>query len=220
MNLIKKQFEQFLITVNFGNRFEIVESIASYTLTGIKLSSGEDKSLDIFFFEDTVYQGTDIAYGEGRYGGIPDNEGVSVTFGIKDGESNTNYKITVTATTNLGNIYEEDLILQIKDTHDYDFIKQPSERFVVEMDFTHTLNKYDIRYDDTIQSQAVTATKTSDSTSATGTIIHASGIDDETKVNVVPKSGVGGEIYQITTKIVTAQGYQYQMDVLMECKEL
>lgn len=220
MNSIqKKQFEQFLITVNFNNRFEILESIASYTVTGIETSSGRDDSLSIFFFEDTVYQDTDIAYGDERYGGVPDNTGTSVTFGIKDGESDTNYKITVKVTTTLGNIYEEDLILQIKNKGDVYFTKQPSERFLVLMDFTHTLNKNDIRYDDTIQNQTVTATKTSNGTDATGLVVYSSAIDDETKVRIIHKSGTDGEIYRITTKIVTVQGYQYQMDVLMSAGE-
>lgn len=217
----KKGYEEFLITIDFEDRFEILESITSSSFVCVNLCTGAgiDESSSLLFYEDSVYQAVDVAYGDGRYGGIPDNTLFSITFGIKDGVVGNKYKITVKVTTNLGNVYEEDVILEIAENIDGYFQKQPSEKFTILMDFTHRLNNTDSRYDDTILSQSVTAIRKSDGADVTSSIIFASALEGTEKVKVGVQAGSNNEKYQIVNKIISTQGYKYQIDVSLSVEE-
>lgn len=219
MTIIKKEYEEFLITIDFGERFEILESITSFSVVCVNLCTGVDESSSLLFYEDSVYQATDVAYGEGRYGGIPDNAESSVTFGIKNGVVGNNYKVTVKLVTNLGNKLENDITLKIVSFTDGYARKQPYEKFVILMDFTNRLNNEDIRYDDTVSSQTVTVIRKSDGVDVTSDTIFASALEGTEKVKVGIQVGSNKKKYQIVNRIVSVQGYKYQMDVLMSVKE-
>lgn len=220
MNIItKKAFEEFLITIDFEDRFEIFETIASFSVVCVNLCTGIDESSSLLFYEDSVYQAIDVAYGEGRYGGVPDNAKSSVTFGIRNGVVGNKYKITAKVVTNIGNTYEEDIVLEIRETVEGYFPKQPYESFSILVDFIHRLNNDDIRYDDTVSSQVVTVKRKLDGVDVTGDIVFASGLEGSEKVKIGIKAGDNARFYQITNKIVSTQGYKYQMDILMDVNE-
>lgn len=217
--ITKKEFESFLITMDFEDRFEILESIVSFLVTCSNSCNGIDASDSVLFFEDSVYQAVDTFYGDGRYGGVFDNTKSSVTFGIINGIVGNKYKITTRLTTNLGNAYEEDIVLEITENVDSYFQKQPSEKFTILLDFKHRLNNADIRYDDTISSQAVTVVRESDGVDVTGSIVFASGVDGTEKIKIGVQAGSDNEAYRITSKIVSTHGYKYQVDLIMNVKE-
>mgnify|MGYP001561477396 CR=1 FL=1 len=215
----KKEYEEFLITIDFGDRFGILESISSFSVVCINLHTGNDESDSILFTEDSVYQDTDIGYGEERYGGLPDNSESSVTFGIKNGVVGNKYKVTVKATTNIGNLIEEDILLEIVECVEGYMQKQPSEKFSILMDFTNRLNDEDVRYDDIIATHDITVIRKSDGVVVTGSIVFGSALEGVEKVKVGVQGGINNEKYQIVNRIVSVQGYKYQMDVLMSVRE-
>lgn len=217
--IVKKEFEEFLITMDFEDRFEILEYISSFSVVCINLSTGENVSNSLLFLEDSFYQDIDIVYGEGRYGGMPDNALYSTTFGVRNGVQNLKYKITIKTITTLGNIYEEDIILTIINTVEDYFQKQPSEKFAVLMCFTNRLYNDDVRYEDAISTQSVVVVRGSDASDMTDDIIFTSGLEGTEKVKIVINAGSNMERYRITNKVVSTQGYKYQMDVLMAVKE-
>lgn len=219
MTITKKEYEEFLIILDFKDRLEILETIASFSVVCINLCTNIDESSTMLFFEDSVYQAVDVAYGEGRYGGIPDNLSFLTIFGIKNGVLGNKYKITVKATTNLGNLIEEDIVLEIVERIDGYMQKQPSEKFSILMDFTSRLNNVDIRYDDIISTQSITMIRKSDGVDVTGSIIFGSALEGTEKVKVGVQGGSNNEDYHLVDKIVTVGGYKYQMDALLSVDE-
>ncbi|MCR4293623.1 MAG: hypothetical protein NUV76_12190 [Candidatus Kuenenia sp.] len=217
--LFKKEYEEFLIIIDFEDRFEILETIASFSVVCVNLCTGIDESASLIFFEDSVYQATDVAYGEGRYGGIPDNLSFLTVFGIKNGILGNKYKITVKATTNLGNLYEEDIVLEVIERIDGYMQKQPSEKFSILMDFTNRLNNVDARYDDIISTQSITVIRKSDGVDVTGSIVFGSALEGAEKVKVGVQGGSNTEDYQMVNKIVSVGGYKYQVDALLSVDE-
>ena len=215
----KKEYEEFLIIINFEDRLEILETIASFSVICVNLCTGIDESSSLLFFEDSVYQAVDVAYGEGRYGGIPDNLLFSTIFGIKSGVLGNKYKITVKATTNLGNLVEEDIVLEVVERIDGYMQKQPSEKFSILIDFTNKLNNVDIKYDDTISIQSITVIRKSDGVDVTGSIVFGSALEGTEKVKVGVQGGSDNGDYQMVNKIVSVAGYKYQVDALLSVNE-
>ena len=217
--ITKKEFEEFLIIIDFEDRFEILETIASFSVVCVNLCTGIDESASLIFFEDSVYQAVDVAYGDGRYGGIPDNLSFWTVFGIKNGVLGNKYKITVKATTNLGNLIEEDIVLKIVESTDGYMQKQPSEKFSILMDFINRLNNVDSRYDDTISTQSITVIRKSDGVDVTSSIVFGSALEGAEKVKVGVQGGSNNEDYQMIDKIVSVGGYKYQLDALLSVDE-
>lgn len=214
--LTKKEYEEFLITIDFQSLFQSLEVNNSFVVTCFNLNTNVDESDTMLFYEDSSYGEGD--YGSGRYGGVPDNEISSVTFGVKGGTVGTNYEITAKVTTDLG-IYEKEIILVIADKVEGFVEKQPSEKFTISLDYINSLKNEDIRYDDTIYSQETTAIKKSDGSVVTGSVIYSSGLNGLYGVKIGIQAGVDLEKYQIINKIVSTLGYKYQLDVLMIVKE-
>lgn len=215
----KRVYEEFLITIDFGDRFQVLESIASFSVVCVNLCTNTAEP-SLLFYEDSVYQAEDVAYGEGRYGGVPDNMVSSVTFGIANGIVGNKYKITAVLTTNLGSVYEEDVILEVIDDVVEGYLqKQPSEKFVILASFVHRLNNDDIRYDDTIASQTVTVIRQSDGVDVTNSVVFSSGLEGTEKVKIGIQAGSDIEDYRIINKIVSVQGYKYQLDSLLSVKD-
>ena len=219
MTITKKEDEEFLIIIDFEDSFEILESIISFSVVCINLCTGIDESASLIFLEDSVYQAPDVAYGEGRYGGIPDNLLFLTVFGIKNGVLGNKYKITVKATTNLGNLIEEDIVLEVIECIDGYMQKQPSEKVSILMDFTNRLNNVDVRYDDTISTQSITVIRKSDGVDVTNSIVFGSALEGTEKVKVGVQGGSDNENYQMVNKIVSVAGYKYQIDALLSMDE-
>lgn len=208
----KKESEIFLRTINL----DIPDKISSFTMTCIDLETGLDVTSSILFSEDSVYQDVDIGYGEGRYGGMPDNQLSSVTFGIKAGVLGKLYKISINVITELASQHKIDIILEIVSKMDGFFEKQVFDKFTIELDYSNILYDEDIRYTDSILSQTVIVTRKSDNVIVTDDVIFASAIVGSDKVQIGVKDGTSNELYNIVNNIITTQGYAHQLDILMK----
>lgn len=215
----KKPSEAFLVTVDFDNRLVASETIDSFSVVCVD-TDNNTLSPALLFFEDTVYGEVDSDYGDGRYGGIPDNLKSSITYGIQDGSLNGLYKITVKIVTNLGDKYEEDLFFTPLENQDGKLEKQPYENVSFVLDYTSILFKDDIRYDDTISSQTTTIIDTLDNTDVTSDMFVANSIESDTTVKIKIKSSdtLDGN-FMIMNKITTTQEYKYQMNIIVIVEE-
>lgn len=191
----KKSYEKYPVRFNFSNDMTTLETVLSVVITCINPVTGADTS-------GAIISSSSIS--------TPD---VIVT--IMAGVVGDSHLLTCKATTNLSNVFEKEVIIKIVDSIEGTFTKQPQETYLISMDFTNILET-----GDTLASQTVTAIKKSDGSSATATVINGAGLDGTFKVSVVVKSGTSGETYLLTTKVVTASTYQYQMDVFMRTVEI
>lgn len=189
----KKTYDKFPVDVHFSHNLVANETVSSAIVTCINTETGVDSSSEIIHSTSTV--GT-----------------MTVRVVIKAGINGDKHKITVKATTNLLNIYEKEFIVEIIDTVDNVFAKQPSEIFIIAADFTN------MPITDTLATWSVTATKTSDGTASTGTVILADGLDG-LKILIGIQAGTDGDEHLIATKVVTTLGYQFQIDALMKIVE-
>lgn len=219
MDIIKKkEQDRFVIIIDYEQRFSPPETITSFSAVCIQTDTLVDVSSTMLFYEDTVYQQQDYNYGAGRYGGVPDNLLNSTMFGIQAGTSGSNYKITVKAITSQNNKFEKDVIVEVRDAIDASFIKQPYERFNIELNYYNMIFDEDVRYDDTISSQVNVVTRKIDGVVVTNDIVSASQIEGS-GVRLGIKDGTNGNAYNINNKITTVQGYNYALDVLMKVEE-
>lgn len=194
---IKTGYEEYPVYFNFKNFLSSAETVSSFVYTCVNTETGIDSSASIIE-------------------GTPSLATPRVTVGIKGGANGEIHKITVRATTSLGQVFELENFLEI----DNDFIGgtftiQPNEDILIACDF---VNNPDMG-SDSISTQAVTAIKTSDGTSATSTVILASSIDGKF-VKVKVGDCTANEVYRIEAKITTTAGNKYQMNILVSCKEL
>mgnify|MGYP001558596146 FL=1 len=215
----KKEQDRFLLTINFADNFAALEMIDSSFVVCVESQTAIDVSDSVLFFEDTNYQQTDIAYGDGRYGGIYDNLFSSITFGIQNGLNNKNYKITAKVITNFGNKYEKDIILELRNLYEGNIDKQTFEKFAMALNHYNSIVNEDVRYNDSIQSQITTIIRKKDNVDVTNYIMFSSEIDG-VSVNIGIQDGDIDEIYQISNTITTMQDYKYTMDVLMRVEEI
>ena len=92
MNFIKQPGEIFTISINFNSSIEDGETIDTYTI--ITTEAG-----------DIVTNIIDSSSSQAGY----------INIKVKNGTNNTDYKITVKITTSDNNVYEEDVIMQVRD---------------------------------------------------------------------------------------------------------
>jgi hypothetical protein len=113
--ITKSPSEYFPIAVNFANDLTSGENLDSYTLTCIDISSGESSSA-------TVIATSSIS-------------GNVVTVVVQAGSIDDLHKITVKGTSDLGNVFEKDIYLEIKKVIAGEFTKQASDEFSIKVDF-------------------------------------------------------------------------------------
>lgn len=92
MNFIKQPDEKFTISIDFNSNLESEETIDTYTIV---VTEAGDIVADII---------DSSASAEGY-----------INIRVKNGTNNTDYKITVKITTSDENVYEEDVIMQVRD---------------------------------------------------------------------------------------------------------
>lgn len=195
--IAKKPYEKFPIKVNFSVDLDTLETISTYTITCINTLTGANTL-------STIVNTSSVA-----------NPDVKVT--VQAGTAGEVHKITVKATTNLGNIYEDEIWLEIADSIDGEFTKEPSESFIIASDFG---NAGTILNDgDTLSTQTTTAVRKSDGVTVTTDIIFDSDTEGN-KVLIGVTGGVDNASYLITCRGVTANDYHYQLDFLMVVEEL
>ena len=94
------------------------------------------------------------------------------------------------------------------------FVKQNSEQFTIEIDFTRRLSS-----GETISSYTLTAINNSTSVDVKSTIVDADSNDDES-IYITVKSGTTGTKYKLTVVVTTSELNIYEKDVLMEVKNI
>mgnify|MGYP001564808321 FL=1 len=194
---IKTGYEEYPIYFNFKNFLSSAETVSSFVYTCIKADTGVDSS-------SSIIEGT------------PSLSTPRVTVGIKGGTDGEIHKITITATTSLGQVFELEKFVEIDNSSiDGNFTIQPREDIIIACDF---VNNPDMG-SDSISTQSVTAIRTSDGTSATSAVVLASNIDGK-KVLVKVGDCAINEIYRVESTITTASGNKHQMNILASCKEL
>lgn len=191
--LTKLPYEEFPRVCTFAQEMVEDEAIIELTIECVNLATGASTKSSIVFNEATV--------------------GKTVFFVLKNGVLGESHKITVTVRTSLDNIFELELILEIRRPDSDSFPKQPSEEFSVANIFED-----DLETGDTIASHTVTATKLQDNSDATATVIKGSGVDTSNhqaffKLGLM--QGLDGEYYDVSIKIVTALGYKYEKIITM-----
>jgi hypothetical protein len=90
----KQSSEQFTIEIDFSRRLETGETINSYTLSAINNSTSEDV--------ESIIVDADS------------NDTTSVYITVKAGTTGNKYKFTAIITTSELNIYEKDVLMEIK----------------------------------------------------------------------------------------------------------
>lgn len=196
-SITKKSYERFPVIFDQSNNLFTLETVASYTFTCINTVTGTDTSSEII---DGNTSGT-------KY----------VQLIVKNGVVGDKHKITVKVTTTLDGLFEKDLILEIADENNGIFTKQPTEILGIKLEFK---NFNSILDGDALSTWTITGTNVLYDSDITSSIVDASAIQpDDNSVVVVCKGGVSGNVYRITTKAETTQGYKYQMDVLMSVRE-
>src|SRR3990167_8322195 len=145
-------------------------------------------------------------------------QGRKVRVILKAGVLGQIHKITAKVHTDLDNILEKEILLNIRrDPTDSDyFFKQPSEEYSVGNDFADDLESVD-----SVSSQSVLATKQETGTDATAAVIKGSGLDGHSvHLHVGVFATYSGEYHLLEMRIVTALGYKYAKQLTMITKEL
>ena len=196
-SITKKSYERFPIIFNQSNNLSYLESVVSYTFECVNTLTGADTSSEIIDGDS--------------------NTSTYVQLIVKAGTVGDKHKVTVKVTTTTDGLYEKDVIIEIVDENNGVFPKQPTEVAPVKVEFK---NFPSILSGDSLSTRSVSATNVLYDSDITSSIVDTSEIQpDDNSVTVVCKGGVSGNVYKITTKAETTQGYKYQMDVLMSVKE-
>lgn len=193
-NITKTAYEKFPIYADFSHDITAYDSILSQTLTCVNILTGVDTKATII-----------------------DSHSVSldrILIIIKAGTINESHHITSKIITAVGTESECDIFLSIADLTTGSFKKQPSEKFNILFDFDNRIDS-----PRTIGSVITTATKISDGSDVTSTVIISSTINNNTVI-VGIKAGTNDESYLISSKIVTdVDAYQLENIVRMDIIE-
>jgi hypothetical protein len=92
MNFIKQPDEKFTVSINFNSNLEDGETIDTYTIEATQAGEIQENLID-----------------------SSSSQSGYVNIKVKNGTNNTDYKITVKITTSDNNVYEEDVIMQVRD---------------------------------------------------------------------------------------------------------
>jgi hypothetical protein len=92
------------------------------------------------------------------------------------------------------------------------FLKQPSEKFTITVNFASVLT------DETISSYIITCTDLSDDSDSSSVIIDSDSNTTNT-VSIKVKAGLDGENHKITVKITTSDSNIFEEDILMKVRE-
>lgn len=190
----KKAYEKFPREIDFTPNLATGETVVSHDLTCVDTATGLSSSTAMI---DSSSLATPV-----------------VTIIVKGGVTGGKHHIQVLATTSLGNVYDKDIMLEIVETIEGVFTKQPNDKFIVAADFTSKLAT-----GETLNSRTVTAVKKSDGSDATSTVVYSSAIDGN-RILIGVQAGATGECYQIVAKVVTSNSYQRQLDIMVSVQEL
>lgn len=191
--LTKTDYEKYPVSFNFTNNLKISgELITGKTVTCINADTGVS-SKSVIVSDESI-------------------SSPKVILVVDAGTQSESHRITVKVTTDGGNAYTKYLFLNIASVVSDDYQKIPSSEFLISNDFLD-----DLEDSDSLSTAIVTATKISDNSNATSTVIESYLVEDG-KVFVGVMGGTNGEDYKIVIKVVTSSGYKYQKDIIMEVR--
>jgi len=193
-NITKSPIEKFPVHFNFSTDFLEGEIVSYEALTCINSATGVDSSASII--DSSAIDSPDV----------------SVV--LKGGTEGDEHTIQCVITSNLGNIYQRDLLLRVATVVTDSFNKQPADRLLFDVNYSRRLEG-----GDAIASGAVLVTKESDGTDVSATIVAL--IETITpRVGVHVAAGSDGETYLLGVRGTTAAGYVYEKNVRMSVQEI
>jgi len=204
--ITKSPAEKFPVNFNFSGDLVAGETVVSYVLTSINAATGESSA------EDRAYDAGPPEVLE--IVKVIDSDSLAspdVVVVLKDGVEDDEHRIQCVATTSAGNIYQRDLLLQIKSEVTDSFTKQPDDAFLFDVDFTRRLET-----GDSVVSAAIAAILESDGSAASVTSTPAIVTP---KVAVPAYGGTDGETYRLGVRGTTTLGYLYEKFVRMSVQE-
>ena len=193
-NITKSSIEKFPVHFNFSTDFLDGEIISYKTLTCVNSATGVSSVASIIDSETINSPDVDVV--------------------LKGGIEGEEHSIQCVITSNLGNVYQRDLLLMIATVVTDSFNKQPADRLLFDVDYSRRLEA-----GDTIASGAVLATKESDGTDVSATIVVL--IETITpKMGVHVAEGSDGETYLLGVRATTTAGYVYEKSLRMNVQEI
>jgi hypothetical protein len=193
--ITKSPSEYFPIEVNFSNDLTSGEALSSFTLVCIDISTGNSSSAT-------------VVASSSRSGNI-------VTVKVQAGTLGDLHKITVKGTSDLGNVFEKDLYLDIQKIIAGEFSKQPADEFSIKVDFEEDLRN--------LSAEAIV--------SATNVVLDEDGVDqsvtmfsddplvDGDFVYAGVQAGSDG-LYEIHVVVTTTSAYIFDIYVRMRIEEM
>ena len=192
--ITKSPIEKFPVKFNFSPDLITGETITTKTVTCVSAATGISSAATIIDSEAIV-----------------DSEVVVV---LRAGTEGDEHNIQSVITTNLGNVYQRDLLLVIQKVIDDSFSKQPSDKILFDVDFSRRLEA-----GDPVSSGAILVTKESDGTDVSTTV--APSVEVVTpKIGVYVAVGSDGETYLLGVRGTTVAGYVYEKNIRMSVQEL
>lgn len=192
--LIKSPIEKYPIRFNYSVDFIPGELITNLTLTCVNAATGVSTKTTIIDSET--------------------NSSPEIVVVLKAGTEGDEHHIQSVITTNLGNSYQRDLLLAIQTVVSDSFGKQPSDRVLFDVDFTRRLET-----GDTVFSGSVLATKESDGSDVSATVIPLVEVLSP-RVGVHTAAGDDLETYLLGVRATTNAGYVYEKPVRMNVQEI
>jgi hypothetical protein len=190
-SITKSPIEKFPVYFNFSNDMIVGETISTKTLTCKNAATGVDSSA-------TIVDSSAIA--------SPDVKVV-----VKAGTEDDEHQIQCIVSTDNGNIYQRDLLLQIHSEVSDSFSKQPGDNFLFDVDYTRRLES-----GDAVASAAVSAILEADGTAAS---IYTTPLVTTPKIGVPVYGGTDGKTYRFGVRGTTSLGYVYEKFVRMSVQE-
>lgn len=192
-NITKTAYEMFPIYADFSHEIVSGDSISSQTLACVNTLTGADAKATII--------------------GSHSISSDQILIVIKAGTVEDLYHITSKIVTVNEIKAECDIFLSIKDLTNDIFKKQPGEEFNIQFDFGDRVGS------ESVGSKTVIATKISDGSDVTSTVIDFSEISGDTVI-VGVKAGTDDESYLISSRVVTdISSYQLENIIRMDVIE-
>ena len=193
-NITKSPIEKFPIHFNFSTDFLEGELISYKALTCVNSATGVSSVASIIDSETINSPDVDVV--------------------LKGGTEGEEHSIQCVITSNLGNVYQRDLLLVIATVVTDSFNKQPTDRLLFDVDYSRRLEA-----GDPVSSGVVLVTKESDGSDVSGTIVVL--IEAITpRVGVHVAAGSDGETYLLGVRGTTVAGYVYEKNVRMNVQEI
>lgn len=192
----KKNYEVLPVYFDFTKDLISNETISSFSITCVDTITGLD-TLSIIVDSSS-------------------NQSTFIRVVIKGGTVEESHKITIKTVTSFGNSYEKEIIITIINSFEGYFEKQPSEKYLINLEFSNRLALAD--GDILFAIDAIVMTRKIDKV-VLDNMIYTSSIASHSDIQIGVQGGSDGQLYEISAKVISQLGYKYQMDILMMVKD-